>query len=879
MKLFELGRYNIPEKIIDSWIDQIGEDLLPVQERAIKRYRVLDGNSVIISSPTTSGKTFVGEIAAVKGVMEKKKVIYLVPLKSLADEKYLDFKRKYEQFGIKTVVSSSDHREYDRVIEEGEFGIAIIVYEKMSQLLVKNPFLLKNIALVIIDELQEIGDPSRGPGLEITMTKISTSQFRPQILGLSAVLGNTETLARWLKTDFLFHDKRPVELYEGVLYKGIFHYKTYNTYEKREEPLVSIDSEELSRILMANVVHLANQGDQILVFLPSKRETMILARQLAEAVNLPEAEGAIGELAILEDTSLKKGLIHCLKSSIAFHHADLSSEERNVIETYTRSGEIRVVCCTTTLALGVNLPATTVFLDARKWEYDERTDSLILSPMSWAEYENISGRAGRLGYEMDFGRSITIATSDYEYQMIWQNYIEGEEEILTSQLNKQDLDDHIINIMASDRPKTRQKLEDFLLKTYMGVSEGREAIRKNLEESLGFLTKYQLVRQLGDEKLKVSPLGNVVAVKGISSLTAVQLARFLKEIRDREASDLEIIHAAASTEEGQRIYIQMTRNERISAKYENIVREMFKGQEDYIGKLLTDVINSPFLLDKPEAKNLKLALLMERWIQGKDTPAIERDFESYYGTIATAAAAMSWIVDAAQLVAWVMRLPKPLQKRLAILSDRLLFGVEEKGLELARLKVRGLGRAGIKRLIFEGYDSKKAVQEASLPLLAKVIPEKIAINLKQAVEPKKKRREKETSEEAKIPEARFACKDHIEITGRPLKKRNKVFINGYAIGLTNRSLEVLLQLAVTLKRDGQGWVHKEDIASNLGAPQLVSRLRNEIRNHTLNKDGKIIESNGSGSYRLSIPPNNVTIDKQSLSKHWNAVVRKLAQKV
>ncbi|MBW1677825.1 MAG: DEAD/DEAH box helicase, partial [Deltaproteobacteria bacterium] len=308
MKLFELGRYNIPEKIIDSWIDQIGEDLLPVQERAIKRYRVLDGNSVIISSPTTSGKTFVGEIAAVKGVMEKKKVIYLVPLKSLADEKYLDFKRKYEQFGIKTVVSSSDHREYDRVIEEGEFGIAIIVYEKMSQLLVKNPFLLKNIALVIIDELQEIGDPSRGPGLEITMTKISTSQFRPQILGLSAVLGNTETLARWLKTDFLFHDKRPVELYEGVLYKGIFHYKTYNTYEKREEPLVSIDSEELSRILMANVVHLANQGDQILVFLPSKRETMILARQLAEAVNLPEAEGAIGELAILEDTSLKKGL-------------------------------------------------------------------------------------------------------------------------------------------------------------------------------------------------------------------------------------------------------------------------------------------------------------------------------------------------------------------------------------------------------------------------------------------------------------------------------------------------------------------------------------------------------------------------------------------
>ena len=58
MKLYELGRYNIPEKIIDAWIGQIGEELLPVQERAIKRYRVLEGNSLIISSPTSSGKTF-----------------------------------------------------------------------------------------------------------------------------------------------------------------------------------------------------------------------------------------------------------------------------------------------------------------------------------------------------------------------------------------------------------------------------------------------------------------------------------------------------------------------------------------------------------------------------------------------------------------------------------------------------------------------------------------------------------------------------------------------------------------------------------------------------------------------------------------------------
>lgn len=879
MRVFELGRYNIPDEIIDSWISQIGETLLPVQERTIKRYRVLDGNSLIISSPTTSGKTFVGEIAAVKGVMEKKKIIYLVPLKSLAEEKYLDFKRKYDQFGIRTVVSSSDHREYDQMIENGEFGIAIIVYEKMSQLLIKNPLLLKNIALIIIDELQEIGDPHRGPGLEITLTKIITSPYRPQILGLSAVLGNAETLAKWLGTDFLFNDKRPVELYQGVLYKGTFHYKTYNTYETREEPLVSVNSKDPSTILMANVVHLASQGEQILVFLPSKRETMLFASQLTDKVNLPQAEGAIGELSTLEDTSLKEGLISCLRSSVAFHHADLSSEERNVIETYTRNGEIKVICCTTTLALGVNLPATVVFLDAHKWEHDDDTDGLILGPMSWAEYENISGRAGRLGYGQDFGRSITIATSDYEYLMLWRNYIEGEEEILTSQLNKKGLEDHLINIMASDHAQTREELEDFLSQTYMGATEEKEAIRENLEKSLNALLKYGLIEEDRRGKITVSAIGKVAALKGISSLTADDLAFFLREVKDRQVSDLEILHAAASSDDGRRIYIQMPKSEYMSGKYENIIREAFRGQEDYIGSVLLRDVKSECLLTKPRAKSVKLALLLDRWIRGKDTATLERDFESYYGTIASAAAAMSWIVDAAALIAKAIGSPKALQKKLSILSERLLYGVEEKGLEIARLRVRGLGRAGIKRLILEGFDSKKAVQEAPLPLLARMIPEKIAINLKQAVESKAKKETKESSDETKTPDTPFACQDQIEITGRPLKKRTKIFINGYALGITNRSLELLLQFAVALKQDGKGWVHKEDFASNVGATQLVSRLRSELRDHTISRDGKIIENDGSGSYRLSVPPDNVVIDKESLSEHWSAVVRELVEKL
>ena len=105
-----------------------------------------------------------------------------------------------------------------------------------------------------------------------------------------------------------------------------------------------------------------------------------------------------------------------------------------------------------------------------------------------------------------------------------------------------------------------------------------------------------------------------------------------------------------------------------------------------------------------------------------------------------------------------------------------------------------------------------------------------------------------------ISEATFACQDRIEITGKPIHGRNLVMINGSPLAITNRSLEVLLQLAVALKQDNGGWVHKIDLAKDLGAPQLISRLRSEIRNHTLANDERIIENDGSGSYRLSVPP-------------------------
>ena len=105
MKMNELVRYDIPPEIIQLWRQGESDVLLPLQEMAIKRYGLLDlsqpraavpqsSGNLLIQAPTSSGKTFIGEMAAIQTALRRKKVIYLVPLKALAEEKYQDFREK-----------------------------------------------------------------------------------------------------------------------------------------------------------------------------------------------------------------------------------------------------------------------------------------------------------------------------------------------------------------------------------------------------------------------------------------------------------------------------------------------------------------------------------------------------------------------------------------------------------------------------------------------------------------------------------------------------------------------------------------------------------------------------------------------------------------
>jgi len=138
MKIKDLAAYGIPSYILIIWERHYSPYLLPAQEEAVINFGVLDshfrGNdrdrNLLVITPTSSGKTFIGEMAAITQIIHQQKTIYLVPLKSLAQEKYQHFKNLYSKCGLEIVTSSRYHREDDDKIIKGDYNIAVIVYEK-----------------------------------------------------------------------------------------------------------------------------------------------------------------------------------------------------------------------------------------------------------------------------------------------------------------------------------------------------------------------------------------------------------------------------------------------------------------------------------------------------------------------------------------------------------------------------------------------------------------------------------------------------------------------------------------------------------------------------------------------------------------------------
>ncbi len=211
------------------------EELYPPQEAAVKA-GVLEGRSLVISSPTASGKTLIAMMAAYKKIKAGRKVVYLTPLRALASEKYVEFKQ-LERFGMRCAIGTGDFDASGEVL--GKFDLLVLTNEKFDSILRHGVSWLPAVGLFVSDEVHLAGSGDRGPTLEMILTKVIHLGLDAQLISLSATISNAGQLATWLKSDLVSVDWRPVPLKEGVYdYGRVIFYPERGTVYRPFEPTV-----------------------------------------------------------------------------------------------------------------------------------------------------------------------------------------------------------------------------------------------------------------------------------------------------------------------------------------------------------------------------------------------------------------------------------------------------------------------------------------------------------------------------------------------------------------------------------------------------------------------------------------------------------------
>lgn len=922
MKFDALTAYQLNPQVIEVWKQAYGEELLPVQEQAVHR-GVLMGKSLVVFSPTSSGKTFVGEMAAARGALAGGRVFYLVPLKALAEEKFEQFRSRYGPLGASVVLSTRDHSQYDAAITREKFHICVAVYEKLQSLLVSRSDLIEGVGLVVVDELQMIADPTRGGKLEVLLTKIRQAQKKPQFLGLSAVLEKGAPLAEWLGAELLVDKTRPVELKKGVVLGDTFQFREHNSGRAGEERILSGTEENSDELGLEVVRELAvSKKESVLIFVPDVASTIASAKRIAGHLSLPPARKALETLGSLERSALQGALVECLSHSVAFHNAELPREYRLLVERAFRTGEIRVLVATSTLAMGMNLPVDNVILSPRKWIMDPSYRRWRLVPLTKHEFENMAGRAGRLGLSRRPGRAMFVETSYIESEVLKKRYLDREFEELLPALAGQPLEEQVLNLVASKVARSRQELADFLLGSYSGwlywsKEVGREAFSLEVGKAvdrclagevfrparrspdgnrdeggkrhLPAPPPAQQARQAGpeSEELEATDLGVVAASKGLFVETAIRMARWAREYRDREPHDLEVLLFLSSTRDGQEFYVRFDLSEVRDNVYGHLLCETAERLRLKESPVVRPYLEPPRRLEREEAAAVKRALIALDWIEEQEIEALEAHYKVWAGAIARVAEDLGWLVDALREVAATCGWSEERRRELRTLSIRLGLGVRSELAQLLPEKIPGIGRGYLSRLYQGGFRERREVLEATEADLAKALGNRRAATILyghlHGAEPQtegvdllakataswlKGRRKPPVAPRAADKEAvRLAVepprtKPTVRLVLRSIPGRRgrfRILADGREVSIRAREFEIALLFARALKRR-QPWVPSKRIASHSAtARKALCRFREVFAQALGVHPERLFEQDGAGRYRLTLHPDEVRV--------------------
>ena len=695
----ELKKFGLPQAVIEKWDKQFENGLNELQLDAINNKRILDGKSLVAVAPTSSGKTFLGELAFIRVVTQRKKAVLLLPYKALVNEKYEQFISLYQEaLGIRIIRCSGDYSDNNQAFIKGKYDLALLTYEMFLNISIRNQHTIGKIGLIILDEAQFINNKTRGINVELLLTNIIKSRkdgIDPQIIALSAVIGDINDFDSWLGIDTLITNKRPVPLIEGVIDRtGIFHSVDNSLQEKKEqllqpeEIIIRRKKPSSQDLIVPLVKKLVSENKKVIVFRNNRGSAQGCARYLADELNLGSSIAFIDDLPNHDLSSTSQNLQYCLERGVAFHNTNLKKEEKSAVEAAFRkqNGKIMVLVATTTIAAGINTPANTVILAEHEFP------GQVKQPFTVSEYKNMAGRAGRLGFN-EKGTAILIASHKYERENLFNKYIMGQLEPLNSSFNISQIETWIIRLLAQISKIPRKEIVSLLANTYGGYLANRdnpnwhEQIEQKLENFLHKMIKYGFI----EEELDTVQLSLLGRAWGESNLSFKSVIRFINLIRsfqkpNFEAKDLMII--MQSLPELDDTYTPIYKRGKTSET---------KRQSEAVEKFGTSVtsILQKYINSLPDYyARCKRACILDDWINGKSTEYIEQRY-SYnpysgnigYGDILNFANTTRFYLSSAYQITSVLLMgSEPSEESVEILLKQLETGIPKEAIGLLNIQ-------------------------------------------------------------------------------------------------------------------------------------------------------------------------------------------------
>ncbi|MFH0870459.1 MAG: helicase-related protein [archaeon] len=468
---------------------------------------------------------------------------------------------------------------------------------------------------------------------------------------------------------------------------------------------------------------------QALVFVNSKPSAESEAERIAvkikpEQLGKEESEAleALSQkiLGTLEKSTKQcQRLALCVRSGVAFHHAGLHSEQRELVEDNFRNGTIKIICATPTIAYGMNLPAFRVIVrDLKRFSAPRG--------MSWIpvlEFLQFCGRAGRPDFNEDYGEAICLAETDSEKDNVFENYIRGEpEEILSKLAVEPILRSYVLSLISIEYTNTRKALMDFFSKTfYAHQYEDMEKLEEIIDKILGYLEGWEFIaidKAKDKDRIESTLLGKRVSELYLDPYTADYLITCMKRAGSKLLKDFSFLQMISYTLE-----LRPLLNVRVS-EYEKI--------EDKIAEFSSSLLSIEPSMFEPEyedyLKSIKTALFFYDWINEKDDEELLEAYNIRPGEVRAKLSLADWLLFSAEELAKLTKMHGMI-KEIEKVRIRLKHGAKEELLSLLRLT--GIGRIRARKLYNNKLRTLEELKKADLTMMSQLIGKQVALSVKK----------------------------------------------------------------------------------------------------------------------------------------------------